>query len=92
MQRDGTTENSREQSAQRADGHEAALVFDQKFSTEIGITTLYARASLIHFELGLHIVVAETPAGIVGLGGDSAQWLEQFQEANVVVPLSLNQR
>src|ERR1700756_4900329 len=91
MQRDGATENARKQGAKRTDGHEAALVLDQKFSTEFGITTLDARASLVHFKLGLHIVEAKAPAGIVGLGADTAQWLEQFQQANVVVPFSLNQ-
>src|SRR5215469_9968787 len=79
MQADGPTQNPRQQGTERHERHQSPLVFDQEHSAEVRLATLHLRARLSILEVGLDIVVAESPAGSLNLRAHVPQRLEKFK-------------
>src|SRR5215831_19189400 len=92
MERDRPAENSWKQRAERSQWNQTAVVLDQELSAQISLAILYASPGFIDLELGLDVVVAQTPARSVHLGGDFAERLQELQQTDIIVALSLHNR
>ena len=88
----GTSQEAREKGIEGGDGDEAASIFNDEFRGEIGVAALNAGARLVDGKFSEDVVVVQTPAGAVLFGADGAERFEEFEEADVVVALSLNDR
>jgi hypothetical protein len=92
VQRDGASEKTREQRIERDDGDEAPTIFDEEFSAEIGVAALHFRASFSCLKFSFDAVVAQAPARSVNLGAYLAKRVEQFEKADVIAAIVLDER
>ena len=59
---DGTAEKAGQDRTERGDRNQAAIVFDQEFSAEIGVAALNAGVGLVDLKVAFDVVVAQAPA------------------------------
>jgi hypothetical protein len=92
VQSDWSAEKAREQGRQGTDRHESTTIFDQKLPAEIGVAALHFRASFSCLKFSFDAVVAQAPARSVNLGAYLAKRVEQFEKADVIAAIVLDER
>src|SRR6516225_10899168 len=92
MQTHGTAKDAWQQGGKRGEGNEAARILDDEASAQIDIMILHPSPRLADLELCLGVVVLQAPFRAIRFGADSAQWLEHFEKADVIVAFILNER
>ena len=81
-----------QQSAQRTQGNQSVRVFDHERGRQIEIASTNPGPCLSRSKLGIHRVVSKVPAPSVGLGAYAAQRFQKFEQADILVARTLQDR
>jgi hypothetical protein len=81
-----------QESGQGTERHESTSVFDEKGSWEIEIAPVNLPSGFSGHELGIHGIVAESPATSVCVGAYAAQRLEKIEHSDVLSARAIDDR
>ena len=86
----GTTQKAWQERTKRGQRDQAASVFHEEFSGEIGVASLDASVGVANGKFAEYVVVMDAPARRVEFRAHGSQGIQQFQQTNVFMPLPLH--
>src|ERR1700677_524411 len=92
MKRGGAPQEARKERTPRPHRNQAAPIFDQKFSGQVGVASLNQSASFVSGKFAQEAVVMIAEAGAFEFSADATQRMENFKQSDIIVTLASHNR